>query len=65
MLRILLVGLAGLAGTLSRYWLSGALARRYGEDFPTGTLAVNLLGLLMVCAGYALAKFAAGAWGAA
>ncbi len=39
-----MVGLAGLAGTLCRYWLSGALARRYGEDFPAGTLAVNLLG---------------------
>jgi CrcB protein len=43
-LKILLVGLAGLAGTLCRYWLSGAVARRYGEAFPAGTLAVNLLG---------------------
>jgi CrcB protein len=43
-LKILLVGLAGLAGTLCRYWLSGAFARRYGEAFPAGTLAVNLLG---------------------
>ncbi len=40
----MLVGLAGLAGTLCRYWLSGAFARRYGEAFPAGTLAVNLLG---------------------
>jgi CrcB protein len=44
MLRILLVGLAGLLGTLGRYWLSGAVARRYGEAFPFGTLAVNLVG---------------------
>jgi CrcB protein len=44
MLRILLVGLAGLAGTLCRYWLAGAVARRYGEAFPWGTLAVNLAG---------------------
>ena len=44
MLRLLLVGLAGLAGTLCRYGLSGAFARRYGEAFPAGTLAVNLLG---------------------
>jgi CrcB protein len=44
MLRILCVGLAGLAGTLCRYWLSGVVARRYGEAFPAGTLAVNLLG---------------------
>jgi CrcB protein len=44
MLRITLVGLAGLAGTLCRYWLSGAVTRRYGEAFPAGTLAVNLVG---------------------
>ena len=44
MLRILCVGLAGLAGTLCRYWLSGVVVRRYGEAFPLGTLAVNLLG---------------------
>ncbi len=44
MLRLLLVGLAGLAGTLCRYWLGGVFARRYGETFPAGTLAVNLLG---------------------
>jgi len=44
MLRILLVGLAGLSGTLCRYWLSGAVVRRYGEALPLGTLAVNLLG---------------------
>ena len=40
----MLVGLAGLSGTLCRYWLSGAVARRYGEALPLGTLAVNLLG---------------------
>ena len=44
MLRILLVGLAGLLGTLGRYWLAGAVTRRSGEAFPWGTLAVNLLG---------------------
>jgi CrcB protein len=44
MLRTLLVGCAGLAGTLCRYWLSGAVSRRHGEAFPAGTLAVNLLG---------------------
>ncbi len=40
----MLVGLAGLAGTLCRYWLVGLLTRRYGEAFPFGTLAVNLAG---------------------
>jgi CrcB protein len=46
-LRILLIGSAGLAGTLCRYALAGAVERRYGEAFPFGTLAVNLLGCLV------------------
>ena len=44
----MLVGLAGLVGTLCRYWLSGAVARRYGEEFPWGTLAVNVAGCFVV-----------------
>ena len=44
MLRILCVGLAGLAGTLCRYWVAGVVTGRYGEAFPYGTLAVNLVG---------------------
>lgn len=46
--KLLLIGLAGFIGTLSRYWLSGAVARRYGETFPLGTLVVNLLGCFLV-----------------
>lgn len=35
-------------GTLGRYWLSGLIARRYGETFPFGTLAVNALGCFLI-----------------
>lgn len=45
--RLLLIGLAGFVGTLARYWLSGLVARRYGETFPYGTLAVNALGCFL------------------
>ncbi|HET9478243.1 MAG TPA: fluoride efflux transporter CrcB [Pyrinomonadaceae bacterium] len=45
--RLFLIGLAGFVGTLGRYWLSGAIARRYGETFPLGTLVVNLIGCLL------------------
>ena len=45
--RLLLVGLGGFVGTVIRYWLSGVIARRYGETFPWGTLAVNALGCFM------------------
>ena len=48
MVRSLLIGFAGFVGTLGRYWLSGIVARRYGETFPLGTLAVNLLGCFLV-----------------
>ena len=48
MTRILLVGLGGFVGTLGRYWLSGLVARRYGETFPFGTLVVNALGCLVI-----------------
>lgn len=48
MSRLLLVGLGGFAGTLLRYWLSGVIARRYGETFPLGTLVVNALGCFAV-----------------
>lgn len=48
MSRLLLIGLAGFVGTLGRYWLSGVVARRYGETFPLGTLVVNLAGCFLV-----------------
>ncbi len=47
MIRTLLVGLGGFLGTLLRYWLSGLIARRYGETFPLGTLIVNALGCFL------------------
>jgi CrcB protein len=46
--RLFLIGLAGFVGTLRRYWLSGVVARRYGETFPLGTLVVNLTGCFLV-----------------
>lgn len=34
---------AGIGG-IARYWCSGAVAKRVGEAFPWGTLAVNVSG---------------------
>jgi len=48
MSKLLLIGLAGFVGTLGRYGLSGVVAKRYGETFPLGTLAVNLIGCFLV-----------------
>ena len=44
MQKTILIALAGLVGTLLRYWLSGFMTRQYGETFPWGTMAVNLIG---------------------
>jgi fluoride exporter len=49
MQQLLLIGLAGLIGTLCRYGLSELITKRFGETFPTGTLIVNILGCF--CAG--------------
>jgi fluoride exporter len=42
--RLLLLCLAGAAGTLCRYALSGLTYRMTGSAFPWGTLAVNVIG---------------------
>lgn len=48
MQKLLFIGLAGLLGTLSRYFLSGWAARKFGETFPMGTLLVNLIGCFLI-----------------
>jgi fluoride exporter len=47
MQKTLFIALAGLTGTLLRYWLSGLVARQQGESFPWGTMAVNLVGCFL------------------
>ncbi len=44
--KFLLLGLAGAAGTLARYWLSGVMQRLMMTQFPLGTAAVNIIGCL-------------------
>jgi fluoride exporter len=56
MQKTILIGLAGLAGTLLRYWLSGFVARQYGETFPWGTMAVNLIGCFVTGAVFYLTE---------
>lgn len=51
-----LIAVAGLFGTLLRYWLSGFVARQYGETFPWGTMAVNLIGCLLTGAVFSVTE---------
>ena len=46
--RFLLVALGGLVGCLARYWLAGVVQRLGDHGFPSGTLAVNILGSLVI-----------------
>ncbi|HVY02750.1 MAG TPA: CrcB family protein, partial [Caulobacterales bacterium] len=52
------VALGAMIGAPSRFFLSGLVARRLGETFPWGTMAVNLSGALLigVAAGFAQAR---------
>jgi len=47
MQKTMFIALGGLVGTLFRYWLSGVVARQYGETFPWGTMVVNLVGCFL------------------
>lgn len=56
MQKTILIGVAGLLGTLGRYWLSGFVARQYGETFPWGTLFVNVVGCFLAGAVFYLTE---------
>ena len=38
------VAVGSALGGVGRYWCSGLVARHFGETFPWGTIAVNVLG---------------------
>ncbi|WP_035069482.1 fluoride efflux transporter CrcB [Nitratidesulfovibrio termitidis] len=47
MQKIVLLGLAGALGSLSRYGLAGLVQRAAPGSFPLGTFVVNILGCLL------------------
>lgn len=59
-MRILLISVFGVVGTLARYWLQGVVQDRAGAAFPAGTLVVNLSACLAlgVVSEYALRHIA-------
>jgi len=46
LLKLLYLSLAGAAGTLARYWLSGLVQKHVSTAFPLGTAVVNVVGCL-------------------
>lgn len=54
--KVACLAIAGVLGTLARYFLSGFVQRAAGASFPLGTLAVNALGCLAFGFVWALAE---------
>jgi CrcB protein len=48
MLQVLVIGFGGFLGTIARFGLSGFVQKLVGGSFPLGTLAVNILGCLVI-----------------
>jgi CrcB protein len=42
------IALGSAIGGMARYYCSGAVARRIGEEFPWGTLFVNVIGSFII-----------------
>jgi CrcB protein len=48
MLNAILVGLGGAIGSMARYGISVGAAALWGEDFPWGTILINVTGSLLI-----------------
>jgi fluoride exporter len=48
MSNLISVVVGSILGGVARYFLSGAIARRFGETFPWGTLFINVSGALLI-----------------
>ncbi|MDP2848028.1 MAG: CrcB family protein [Humidesulfovibrio sp.] len=58
--KYMFLGLAGAAGTLTRFWVSGFAQRLASEGFPLGNFLVNLSGCLFFGLVYALVESRSG-----
>lgn len=45
---LLLIGLGGFMGANLRYWMTLWVTQRLGQNFPWGTLMINLVGSLLL-----------------
>ena len=56
MTKVLFIALGGAAGSVLRYWVSGIAYKLGGQGFPWGTLAVNLIGALLIGLAWGLSE---------
>jgi CrcB protein len=45
---VIWVSLGSVFGGMTRFWLSGFVARRVGETFPWGTMVINVSGAFFI-----------------
>ena len=45
---VILIVIGSVLGGCARYFVSGAVARRFGETFPWGTMTINVSGALVI-----------------
>lgn len=57
MLTYVWIGLGGALGSMARHWCNGFVIRLAGAGFPWGTLAINVIGSLVI--GFAAATMQA------
>jgi CrcB protein len=55
LLQVIIAGLGGFIGSASRFWISSVTYRILGQDFPYGTLLVNVVGAFLI--GFLMAVF--------
>jgi CrcB protein len=46
--QLLIAGIGGFIGSACRFWFSSVTYRLLGQEFPYGTLVVNVLGCLLI-----------------
>lgn len=55
-MKILVIGLGGFIGAVSRYYLQMAIIKLFSGPFPLGTFMVNILGCFVIGIVYSLAE---------
>jgi CrcB protein len=47
-MRVVLIGIAGFCGAISRYWVDGVVSRVTSGSFPWGTFVINVSGCFAI-----------------
>jgi CrcB protein len=48
MANVLIIGIGGFVGAISRYWIALWIGQRWGRNFPLGTFVINVTGSFLI-----------------